>query len=360
MIHFGSRAAIVSLLFAAAAGAQVTPAATTTRPDDTPKIAIGATMFADYTFLQSPEAKDADGNAIHANSFNITRAYINFTGSLNHWIGFRVTPDIARETGSGSSLSGSLNFRLKYAFGQFNLDDWAKGAWLRFGLQQTPWLDYEESVYRYRFQGPMFTDREGYLTASDFGFAGHYELPGNYGEIHAGVYNGEGYSHPEANNEKSFQIRGTLTPLPRAGVWKGLRLTAFIDQDHYQQSAIKARYVGQIAFQHPRVTAAVEYLHANDRTSVTKPEAVAKGYSAWVTPKLGHGWELLLRHDDLEPNEATKARRKRNIAGIAYWFPHMQRVTSAVLADYDSYGQSGIAPAPPKTTAYGIKMLINF
>src|SRR5438477_11639279 len=125
MRRFFSAAALL-LLTAAPAVSQVTPAAGTTPPDDTPSFKVGATIFADYT----------RGNQI-ADAFNVARAYINITGNLNHWLSFRITPDVTRETGSGSSLSGSQNFRLKYAFGQFNLDDWAtRGTWLRLGVQQ--------------------------------------------------------------------------------------------------------------------------------------------------------------------------------------------------------------------------------
>src|SRR6266567_2690946 len=85
----------------------------------------------------------------------------------------QVTPAVTRETGGGSSLNGSLTFRLKYAYAQFNLDDWAtKGSWVRFGLQQTPFIDYNESIYRYRFQGTTFEDREGLFPSSDFGASG--------------------------------------------------------------------------------------------------------------------------------------------------------------------------------------------
>src|ERR1041385_4468729 len=91
-------------LAAAPAVAQVTPAAGYTPPDDTPKFNIGATIFADYTFQDSAQTKDADGNTIHPSAFNVSRAYINVTGNLNHYLAFRITPDIARETGSGSSL----------------------------------------------------------------------------------------------------------------------------------------------------------------------------------------------------------------------------------------------------------------
>ncbi len=156
-----------------AALAQVTPAAGYTPPDDTPKVNIGATIFTDYTYTQSPEIKDSDGNTVHNSVFNVSRAYLNITGNLNHWLAFRITPDVTRETGTGSSLNGSLTYRLKYAFAQVNLDDWTtKGSWVRFGIQQTPFIDYTESIYRYRFQGTLFPERVGLMSSSDAGISG--------------------------------------------------------------------------------------------------------------------------------------------------------------------------------------------
>src|SRR3982751_834218 len=98
--------AAACLLVAMRAIAQVTPAAGYTPPDDTPSVKIGVTVFADYTIQQQPKIKDADGNEVTANSFNVGRSYINITGNISHLIAFRVTPDIARETGVGSSLNG--------------------------------------------------------------------------------------------------------------------------------------------------------------------------------------------------------------------------------------------------------------
>src|SRR5476651_1440439 len=99
-------AAAVSLLTVVAAQAQVTPAAGFTPPDDTPSYKVGATIFGDYTYIDSPTTKDADNNTIHSSSFNISRAYINVTGNLNHLIAYRITSDVTRETGTGSSLNG--------------------------------------------------------------------------------------------------------------------------------------------------------------------------------------------------------------------------------------------------------------
>src|SRR5947209_8544768 len=79
-------AATICGSLAAAAFGQVTPAAAYTPPNDTPSFKVGATIFADYTYNESPTATDADGNTIHNSSFNLSRAYINVTGSLNHMI----------------------------------------------------------------------------------------------------------------------------------------------------------------------------------------------------------------------------------------------------------------------------------
>src|SRR3954451_24934474 len=100
--------AAAAAMFAVAAVAQVTPAAGYTPPDDTPSIKIGSVIYADYTYIESPKATDADKNSINSSAFNVTRAYINVLGSINHLISFRITPDITRESGTGSSLNGSL------------------------------------------------------------------------------------------------------------------------------------------------------------------------------------------------------------------------------------------------------------
>ena len=80
-----------------------------------------------------------------------------------------------------------------------------KGSWARFGIQQTPLLDYEEGIYRYRFQGTTFTEREGFYNSSDAGASFHYNFPSNYGDVHVGVYNGESYAKTDPNDQKAHR-----------------------------------------------------------------------------------------------------------------------------------------------------------
>lgn len=365
--------------------AQVTPAGGYTPPDDTPSVKVGVTLFADYTYQDTPTGTDADGNTIHQNSFNVSRTYINVTGNISHLFSFRITPDITRQTLTTTtdaklSTDGSLTFRLKYAYGQLNLDDWVgAGSWVRMGEHQTPYIDYNEGIYRYRFQGTIFVDREGFLTSSDLGLSARYSFPGSYGDLHLGVYNGDGYTKAESNNQKSFQVRVSVRPAPMTPILKGLRLTGFYDGDHYVQNAPRERFTGGLTFEHPNVNAGVDYLDAKDQTSVTKPEVHAQGWSAWATPRTPIGIEALLRYDELKPDRdnaagtslpGTVAKKKRTILGLAYWIPvaafqwpswwHGSGIAVALLADYEKVNYENFAPGRPDEKRYALHTLFNF
>jgi hypothetical protein len=358
-------AAAVILTVPVLARAQVTPAAGYTPPDDTPSVRVGATIFTDYTWTQAPQTTDADGNTIHANAFNVGRAYININGSVSHVVAFRITPDITRETGTGSALNGSLVFRVKYAFIQANLDDWMwRGSWARLGIQQTPVVDFEEGIYRYRFQGTVFAEREGYLTSSDAGVSFHTNLPRNYGEVHAGFYNGEGYSHVETNNEKAFQLRGTVRPMPMGAIARGLRITGFWDEDRYIKNGPRRRGMVMATFEHQYLNAGFDYLDARDQNSATAARLDARGYSFWATPRSTKGFEGLFRYDHLTPNsgDISEMHRKRTIAGAAYWFPHQGAVSAAVLLDVDNLTTttSPGTPRVPSQRRIAVHGLITF
>src|SRR5262245_55404344 len=115
----------IAAFYTSVASAQVTPAAGYTPPDDTPSIRVGVVLYPDYTYTTNPTTADADGNQINFSSFNVSRAYINVTGNISHLISFRITPDVTRaDSTAGTLLNGSVIYRIKYAYAQFNLDDW--------------------------------------------------------------------------------------------------------------------------------------------------------------------------------------------------------------------------------------------
>ena len=353
------------VVWARPAAAQVTPAAGYTPPDDTPKINVGATIFADYTIQQQPKIVDPanTGDRVTLNQFQIGRSYINVTGNISHSIAFRITPDIARETGAGSSLNGSYTFRLKYAFAQWNLDDhMTRGSWARFGIQQTPWVDFWEGIYRYRFQGTIFEDREGFLSSSDAGASFHYNFPQNWGDLHVGVYNGENYNKPEVNADKGWMIRGTVRPLPHGGIaLRGLRVTGFYDKDAFTKDAPRERGIVAVSFEHPYVNFGADYMAATNQATPTAAETKPKGYSIWVTPRSRIGWEGLLRFDHLDVSNLNDQAKDRAIAGVAYWFPHQGNVSTALLFDVDNTKFKNFPAAQaPTVRNIAVHALVNF
>jgi hypothetical protein len=302
----------------------------------------------------------------------VSRSYINITGNVSHIVAFRITPDIVRESGlvtlaPGSTVTNdSLVFRIKYAFAQFNLDDWMpKGTWVRLGIQQTPLLDYEENIYRYRFQGTTFTEREGFYNSSDAGASFHYNVPSNYGDVHVGVYNGEGYTRTDPNDQKAIEIRGSIRPFA-AGmpILRGLRVTGFYFGDNYIRDAERTRAVGQVTFESKYLNAGFDAIKAHDQTSIRVTDVESSGWSWWATPRIPFestaSWEALLRYDHLQPNTALPANRTRTIAGVAYWFPHQGTVSSALLLDYDGQTFHDYVPGQAAQKRIAVHALINF
>ena len=298
-------------------------------------------------------------------------------------------PTITRESGllslgTGSSVSSdSLVFRIKYAYAQFNLDDWmTKGSWTRIGIQQTPWVDFEEGIYRYRFQGTVFAERiplPTAMTSSDAGVSFHYNLPSNYGDFHVGVYNGENYQKVEVNDQKALEFRGTLRPFATmAPVLRGLRAHLVYYNDNYAGSDERKRVMGNVTFEHQYLNAGFDYLSAKDQTLATATDASSKGYSIWATPRApmanGSSWEGLhpgaticrerprqcsRGHRGSGGRSSTTRNRIETIIGVAYWFPHQGNVSTAIHArlrrpELQQHHDGTPAQRPSRFTAWSI------
>lgn len=292
-----------------------------------PSVTVGVLSYLQY----SAEFKHRDDY----NAFDVTRGYINITGDIAKNVRFRITPDVRRIT--DGSLSGSLAFRMKYAFAQFDnvLGD---KSWVRFGLHQTPWLDFEESINRYRVQGQMFAEREGIIPGSgDFGAGFLTPLPAGYGEINAGVYNGEGFGSSEANKYKSFQGRATVRPMPNAAIAKGLRLSGFYDAGWYAANRPRRHGIVMASFEHPHFAGTAQWLAGTERPLSRTTDARVRGASAFAEVRQGlEGWAVLARIDRFDPDDRTPDNSDRRIiAGVAYWLAWSKSRIGFVLNDED-------------------------
>ena len=311
------------------APAAAPPAQASTPPaePDYPIIRVGVLSYVQY----DAELENRSGY----NTFDVTRAYLNVNGQLSKNIRFRFTPDIRRV--NDSSLSGSLVLRVKYAFVQ--IDNVGPRSWIRMGAHQTPWLDFEESINRYRVQGTMFAEREGLIPgSSDFGASYFASLPAGYGEFHAGVYNGEGYAQPEANKYKSVQGRLTIRPLPKGNaIAKGFRVSGFFNEGRYDADHPRRLGIVMGSFEHPHLVATVEGLKATENPLNQTPsrDIDRTGWSVFLEPRQGTaGLAGIFRYDAYNPDDDTAGmEQNRMIAGGAYWFVWPRARVGAVVTN---------------------------
>ncbi len=301
---------------------QTPPAAAPAEPTY-PIVRVGMLSYLQY----ATELENRDG----FNAFDITRAYININAQLSRNVRFRFTPDIRRITDPTGSLGTSLVLRVKYGFMQVDNVGPAR-SWVRFGLHQSPWLDFEESINRYRVQGTVFSEREALIPGSaDFGVSYFTPLPNGYGEIHGGVYNGEGFTQIEANKYKSFQGRVTVRPFPNRGAANGLRVSGFYNAGWYASDRPRRLGIGMASYEHRNLVVMFQTLKATE-TLVTPTgqtlcgailcrEFDRSGWSAFIEPRQGPtGWAAIARVDAYDPDQTlANNSQRRVIVGGAYW-----------------------------------------
>src|ERR1700736_2423267 len=133
------------------------------------KFKVGALVYADYSMYphtgwgpQNLENVNPPGPGDNLyNSFDITRAYLNFYFNPTPDWQLRITPDVYKTFGAAtptgtsrtsavsSNLAGDLGYRLKYTYLEYNkILDWAgdstKGSTIQFGAVPNPFIPWEE------------------------------------------------------------------------------------------------------------------------------------------------------------------------------------------------------------------------
>jgi len=298
-----------------------------------PQVTVGGVGYTQFFY----QLKDT---ANHANGFDITRAYINVNGRFAGGVTSRVTADIYRQAGDNS-----LRYRLKYAFVAYT----PQGSPLTFklGQMQTPFVDYEETLWDYRMQGTIALDRNAYLSSSDFGVG----VDGKWGadkiNMQAGLYNGENYNGGTGDQRKDLMARVSVRVAgtddsSRTG---GVRVTFYGQYGKPTGGGVRTRALGQLSYRSRQITLAAEYTITKDSsTTAPTPEVsggVASIFAVYRVPNSKVG--LIGRVDLVDPNTDTgNNRQTRVIGGASYQLSPNLRL----LADLDLLSYQGGAPTP--------------
>jgi hypothetical protein len=197
------------------------------------------------------------------------------------------------------------------------------------------------------------------------GASGRFVFPKDFGDIHLGYYNGDTYSKAEINDQKAFQIRATLRPLPGMDILKGFRATYFYDHDKPVANGERYRTVLAFTFENKYLHAGYDYNWHKDKSGFGKAEAKAEGWTLWGTPRTSFGLEALIRYDHLKPNTnaptgtLADAVKTRLIIGPAYWLKVKAPLATAILLDYEEV-KYDLPLGKPTEKRFEIKTLFNF
>ena len=304
----------------------------------TPQVKVGGVVYAHYLYLLADEA---DG----ANNFDIARAYVNVLGTLGGGFATRVTADIYRVA------DGSLAYRLKYAYGAYTPKD--SPITFKLGQMQTPWIEFEETLWDYRMQGTVAVDRNGYMSSSDFGAGIDGSWVQEAVSFQAGVYNGEGYNRTPGDKGKDVMGRLSVRLLAtdEASRTGGLRVSGYGQHGSPTGGGVRQRALGMLSYRSKLVTLAGEYAMTRDR--LDNPPAPALPDLATIEGRVVTAFgvlriprspvSLIARVDLVDPDtEAADDQRTRYIGGVAYQVTPNLRL----LADIDHLSYEGGAPSP--------------
>jgi len=303
------------------------PAAAQSQNPQAPQVTVGGLVYGQYLY----QLKDSLG-AGNQNQFSIQRAYLNILGRFGGGITTRLTTDIA-PTGAGNQ-----QIRLKYAFLAWTPTN--SKLTYKFGLVQTPYIDFEETLWDYRMQGPIAVDRNGYMSSSDFGAGvdGRWNNEGVNAQFL--FFNGEGYSGGTGDNHKDAGLRvsGRLSKTNDASRTGGLRLTGYAGVGKATGGADRNRYIGTVSYKSQRLTVAGEFVSTKD-DAITGSILSAFGVYHFSGSKAA----AIGRVDLLDPDTDTPDNKQtRVITGLSYQVQSNFRV----LADVDLLSfEGGATPA---------------
>jgi len=197
--------------------------------------------------------------------------------------------------------------------------DATKNTAVTFGMHETPWLTFEESINRYRAQGTMFAERQGLIPGpSDVGASIRTRNDGL--EIQVGVYNGEGHERFEKDKYKSVQGRVTVGPFTADSEASRVRLSGFYSYGKYAQDRPRNVAIVMGSYEQPHVVATAQYLFATDNPFVAN-DIERRGMSFFGEGRQGPtGWAGLGRVDFFDPDTSNGSdSRRRYIMGGAHW-----------------------------------------
>src|SRR2546425_570152 len=209
-------------------------------------IELHATFYFDYTYATGDSFTSdvankginnptANNNRGLATGFHFTRTYLTLIKRFDEGHHFRLTLDqMVNNVGGGNSCpnmnssggncheaapfglsgfagTGRNTVFVKYAYYNHIL---LPGLEVRLEQHQTPWIEYEEHRWTYRFRGPVMVDEQNFQTSSDLGVSFLGKVLNNIVDYHIALQRREGYQNTQDGRCLAALGRVSIEPFP--------------------------------------------------------------------------------------------------------------------------------------------------
>ncbi|MBI5404858.1 MAG: hypothetical protein HY976_01400 [Candidatus Kerfeldbacteria bacterium] len=209
-------------------------------------VEVGVTTYFDFTgasgtsFTGNPQNgvsnATANNNKGLASGFHFTRSYLNVRKYFENGDHVRLTLDqMVNNVGGNSCPNANTSAGNCHEASPFGLAGFAgtgrnntfvkylyydhlfvPGVQLRIGMHQTPWIEYEESRWTYRYLVPTMVDQQNFQTSSDMGVSLLGKVLDNRLGYHFSFQEGEGYQNTA--DGRGFALLGRVSVEPVDGV----------------------------------------------------------------------------------------------------------------------------------------------
>ncbi len=181
-----------------------------------------------YSHWEYDMTDGADG----MNEFGLGRAYVTVKSKLSDFTSVRITSDFRKaKIDDNGKVKARYYVIIKYGYLDWKPSFGKKALKFRFGLQPTPYIDFQNKMWGRRYLSKTVSDLNKFLTSSDAGASLYLALgqKGKFGSLFFGVFNGTSYSSlGDLNKQKDFNFFAKIKP--------------FSNNDDFKKSVIVAQY----------------------------------------------------------------------------------------------------------------------
>lgn len=347
--------------------------------DGESKLKLEAKFFLNTKFIKKT---DQAGITDQTSSLAVDRAYFGAKYYFNDDWMMRITTDTHLDTALGKKNN---NIFLKYAYVEGKL--FGKAAVLRLGQSHTPWIDYEQGLWKHRYVSKVFVDSKGFDSSSDLGI-------GLKGELADGMFKywitetaGAGYSHPGMHKDvvtgswakgvKAFDFDGRIGIYPIKGLTldfqlrDGFKGTKYFDKANGQTTpgTRHTLYQGMVSYGTHDWRLGSNYLterssrRADVLNAVTAREDKTNGFDVWAwanVPGTAFGAFGRYESDKLKRSgTGVNPTTKRYVLGLEY--TPVKHISFSLAYDYSKTKDAKFVIGDySNNTTYGLYSQIKF